>query len=274
MELQVYRTMWGIEDDWHTSFPRIKARGYRGVETAAPLPERRTLFQELRQEYDLGWIAHIYTQGRTVQEHIASFRHLYEDTLTLGPDFINTQSGRDAWSDDEASTFLSATIEIEQAHGVAVAHEIHRSRILYNPWTTARMLDRLPGLKVCADYSHWVCVSERLLDDVTDILRQTAERTIHIHARVGYEEGPQVPDPRAPEYARHLAAHERWWDWVWDAQEAAGKTHTTLAPEFGPPGYLHTLPYTNVPVADLQEICEWQTDRQRERFAARSASAT
>ncbi len=26
------------------------------------------------------------------------------------------------------------------------------------------------------------------------------ESTVHVHARVGYEQGPQVPDPRLPEW--------------------------------------------------------------------------
>jgi hypothetical protein len=78
-----------------------------------------------------------------------------------------------------------------------------------------------------------------------------------------------VPDPRAPEYQRHLEAHERWWDLIWDAQIAQGRKISPLTPEFGPPDYLHTLPYSNVPVADLWDICNWMADRQAARFANR-----
>ena len=38
-----------------------------------------------------------------------------------------------------------------------------------------------------------------------------AGRAHHIHARVGCEQGPQVPHPAAPEYQEALTAHERWW---------------------------------------------------------------
>jgi hypothetical protein len=102
-----------------------------------------------------------------------------------------------------------------------------------------------------------------------EIIRLCAEHCIHIHARVGYEEGPQVPDPRAPEYERHLAAHERWWSMIWDAQEKRGVTESTLTPEFGAPDYLHTLPYSRMPVANLWDICNWQAERQKARFGAR-----
>ncbi len=128
--------------------------------------------------------------------------------------------------------------------------------------------ERFENLKLCCDFSHWVCVCERLIDDQTAIIAQCAQRAIHLHARVGYEEGPQVPDPRAPEYRQHLEAHERWWDIIWSAQKQRGMEESTLTPEFGPPPYLHTLAYTGTPVAKLWEICNWQAKRQAERFAS------
>jgi hypothetical protein len=134
------------------------------------------------------------------------------------------------------------------------------------------MLDQFANLRLCCDLSHWVCVCERLIDSELAIIQQCAQHCIHLHARVGYEEGPQVPDPRAPEYARYVEAHERWWDLIWDAQQAQGHPYSTLTPEFGPPGYLHTLPYTQMPVADLWEICEWQAQRQAQRFQQRQNS--
>jgi hypothetical protein len=109
-----------------------------------------------------------------------------------------------------------------------------------------------------------------MLHTETEIIRQCAERCIHIHARVGYEEGPQVPDPRAPEYQYCLDAFERWWQLIWDAQDARGLAASTLTPEYGPPGYLHTLPYTRQPVVDLGEISDWQARREAARFALRT----
>jgi hypothetical protein len=142
--------------------------------------------------------------------------------------------------------------------------------VFYNPWVTERLLKAYPQLNLSCDFSHWVLVCERLLETELGIIRQCAEQCIHIHARVGYEEGPQVPDPRAPEYQSHVAAHERWWDMIWDAQERRGFNESTLTPEFGAPDYLHTMPYTRMPVADLWDVCNWQADRQRSRFSSRT----
>ena len=35
----------------------------------------------------------------------------------------------------------------------------------------------------------------------------------------------------------------------------------TFTPEFGPPGYMPTLPYTKQPVADLWELNAWMARR-------------
>ena len=50
--------------------------------------------------------------------------------------------------------------------------------------------------------------------------------------------------------------------------DARGMQVSTLTPEFGPPPYLHTLPHTNVPVADLADVCDWMSVRERANFEA------
>ena len=45
----------------------------------------------------------------------------------------------------------------------------------------------------------------------------------HTHCRVGYDHGPQVADPRAPEWIPYMEGHERWWDAIWKAQKARGQ---------------------------------------------------
>ena len=47
---------------------------------------------------------------------------------------------------------------------------------------------------------------------------------------------------------------------------------STLTPEFGPAPYLHLLPHTQTPVADLADICDWMARRQAGRFACQHQS--
>ncbi|MEM7014089.1 MAG: sugar phosphate isomerase/epimerase, partial [Verrucomicrobiota bacterium] len=88
----------------------------------------------------------------------------------------------------------------------------------------------------------------------------------HLHGRVGYDQGPQVPDPRAPEYADDVEAHFDWWRVVWKMQAERGFETITMTPEFGTDGYLHLEPWTQEPVADLWEINCWIAERLREEF--------
>ncbi len=97
-------------------------------------------------------------------------------------------------------------------------------------------------------------VSERLLDDPSDDFSAFIDRVHHVQARVGYDQGPQVPHPAAPEYQPALAFAERFWQQIWRSQRQRGYPQTTLTPEFGADGYLHHLPFTNVPVADLWSL--------------------
>jgi hypothetical protein len=273
MELRLIRHLWGVPGDWEEVFPRFQARGYHGIECGVPPAGERDRFRSLLERHGFDYIAQIFTVGVGVAAHLESFRQQVAAAATLGPRLINAHSGRDAWSEDEAGEFFGQALAVEAATGVPVAHETHRGRVLFNPWVTARLLRRFPALGLCCDFSHWVCVAERLLEDDERALALATRHCRHLHARVGYEQGPQVPDPRAPEYAPHLAAHERWWRMIWDAQAARGDAVTTLTPEFGPPGYLHTLPYTQAPVSDLEAICDWQAQRQAEQFAKWRAAA-
>jgi hypothetical protein len=216
----------------------------------------------LLDQYGFAYIAMVFTSGSSVAGHLDSFRAQVETSRALLPILINSHSGRDAWDDGHNREFFAQALTLEATLNIPVAHETHRGRSLFNPWITQRLLGQFEQLRLCCDLSHWVCVCERLLDSETDIIEQCAQRTIHLHARVGYEQSPQVPDPRAPEYQRHLEAHERWWDIIWAAQSANGQKISPLTPEFGPPDYMHTLPYSNLPVADLWEVCNWMAQRQ------------
>ena len=269
MNLILFRHLWGVRGKWEDVFPKFKAAGYRGVESQLPPPEDRKRFHALLRQHDLEYIPQIFSHGKTVEEHLQSLREQIAAAKIFAPRFINAHSGQDAFSEDQSICFFEGALHLEAKVGLAIAHETHRGRILFNPWTTSRLLTRFRDLKLCCDFSHWVCVCERLIEDQIGIIRQCADHCLHLHARVGYEQGPQVPDPRAPEYQRHLEAHEVWWRLVWEAQAKRGFRVSTLTPEFGPPDYQHTLPFTRAPVSDLEEICDWQARRQAENFAHR-----
>jgi len=272
MKLLLVRHLWGVDlsQGYQRHIRQWRDVGYVALESSTrSVPDATALRKMLRDE-GFAWIPQIFSNqqrgGGTVREHLESLRAQVEECIDAEPLFFNGQTGSDHWTLDEAEDFFSAVVEMEHTFGTSIHHETHRSRYFGNPWNTLRLLERLPTLKLTCDFSHWVCVSERLLEDAFPAIAAAAARCHHLHARVGYEQGPQVPDPRDPVWAVHLRTHEHWWEMAWAAAAARAEPLVTLTPEFGPPPYLHTLPFSGEPVSNLEEICDWMARRQAAHF--------
>jgi hypothetical protein len=199
--------------------------------------------------------------------HLQEFREQAERGVAASPVFLNCLAGSDSWPLAKSVDFFGRALEFGRVLGAELSFEIHRSRPTFHPWLTAELLRALPELRLTCDFSHWCVVCERLVDDEV-ALELAISRARHIHARVGYAQGPQVPDPRAPEYAAELAAHEGWWSRIARALQARGAASLCFTPEFGPDGYLHHAPFSNLPVADLSDINRWMAKRERARLGA------
>lgn len=246
---------------------QIASAGYDGVESAvveiADIPK----FKDMLGEYDLDYIPLIYTEG---ENHYQNFTELVELASAFSPKKIIAHAGRDKWSFDEQVAFFNETLLIEKEFGIPIVHETHRRRPLFSPMNTVKLLHEVPEIKINADLSHWCCVTESMLEDHGEAIKLAAERAIHIHCRVGYENGPQVPNPEAPEWASHLATFESWWKLILTEHKKRGEDELTITPEYGPPSYMHTVPFSNTPVADLWEVCLWSAQRFREMFESQA----
>ena len=276
MELNLFKPLWGHVGTLAEAGDQAIAAGFDGIEGSTPFDavERRE-FAAALNERGLAFIAEICTAGGYVprrdaspSEHLECLRAGIERSADMNPLFITVIAGCDAWPFKQQVEFFTRVLQVGEQSGFTISVETHRSRSTFSPWITAELLRELPGLKLTCDFSHWCVVCERMPDTEPDILALCFERAHHIHARVGYAQGPQVPDPSAPEYASELASHERWWSEIWCLQQAGGRPICTMTPEFGPDGYLHHLPHVNTPVADLWQINCWMAARQRQRFAA------
>lgn len=263
MKIRIFKSLWGMTEgaSLEDKLRLIAEAGYDGVEFDPPdvEPDR---WKAMCAAHGLEYIAAIYSL--TAEEFETNLRR----AAAYGPVRINSQTGRDKYDFEAACAYFERSLAAERAVGVPVAHETHRHRMLYTPWATAKYLERFGELKLCADFSHWVVVTESRLADLDAMLAAASQRAIHVHARVGYEEGPQVPDPRAPEFAEYVELFESWWDRIVESARARGVSELSITPEYGPPNYLHTLPYTREPVADLWEVCLWGAQRLRARWSA------
>jgi sugar phosphate isomerase/epimerase len=278
-----FKTMWGFEGDFETACIEAKAAGFDGIEGSAPEEaETRAYWKACLQKHGLRYIAEAVTGGDyvprrnlDVDAHLRDLETILERSSELEPLFVTCIGGLDAWSEAESLRFFETGMRLAQKYGLEISFETHRSRSLFTPWITRRIVEALPNISLTADISHWCAVCERQMDTEMETIEAIAPRVRHIHARVGYDQGPQVPHPAAPEYAYALKAHQACWERFWDAQHHRNFDVTTLTPEFGPDGYLHTLPFTQAPVADLWEINRWIGETERihfEHYMAEAAS--
>jgi len=275
MTLLIFKTLWGHRGSIDDAVERACHQGFDGIEGQVPSGSKdRELFRRKLTDAGLRFIAEIYTAGNYVPErqatpadHLASLRFQLGPSMECDPLFLTVIAGCDAWPVSESVDFFGRAMELADQSEATISFETHRSRSFFNPWTTREIVRQLPGLKLTCDFSHWCVVGERLvMDTEPDVLAFCAERAHHVHARVGYDQGPQVPHPVAPEFYAATEAHERWWTQIWQAQLRRGMPFTTITPEFGPDGYLQCQPFTREPVANLGEINEWMALRLRRLF--------
>jgi len=280
MKLEIFRTLWGYTASKAQALDELLAAGFDGMEARLPLDAaERSEFAAFLRANRLGYISTVFTaydvlpqQAAAPAEHLQDLDRKLAWAAELQPRFVNVLAGNDRWPLAQQVEFFGQAMALAQRHGQLCTFETHRSRSLFNPWLTLELIRQLPDLRFTSDISHWIVTCERLLDDPADDLSAFVERVHHIQARVGYDQGPQVPHPGAPEYARELAFHQAHWESIWRAQQARGYTVTTLTPEFGADGYLHHLPFTNVPVADLWSLNVWMVRTEREHFQRFSQS--
>lgn len=274
MELDVFRTLWGVATPLEELAASLNTHGYVGVEARFSLSRKERLhFRQVLSDFDLSYIGIIFTgsdvvpnQSETSLQHLARLERKLGDAADLAPRFVNVLPGNDRWPLTEQVEFFGRAQELAQKHELLCSFETHRASSLYSPWITLDLIRQMPDLQFTTDISHWVLVCERLLNSPEDDLSPFLERVHHIQARVGYDQGPQVPHPAAPEYAEALAFHQRVWEQVWRYHQEKGYERTTLTTEFGADGYLHHLPFTNVPVADLVSLNNWMASTERQHF--------
>ena len=247
---------------------RIVSDGFDGAEVfLLPEKEEAGAIRDGIQERGLHFIAQVICIGETVGEHLAAMEAQTARAAACGADSINCHTGSDFYSFDENLSLFRRSAELSQKHGISIRHETHRGRALFSLPETVRYLDALPDLELTADLSHFMCVHESDLQGKRHaaLLDRVIARTRHIHARVGFQQGPQVAHPLAPEHAALLEYYRGWWQRMVEVVAASNAPYATVVPEAGPPAYMPVLPFTGLPVADAwtvnTEMKDWLKSR-------------
>jgi len=204
-----------------------------------------------------------------VERHLNVFKEQVEGAQEFNPTLVNSHSCKDYFTEQMGEVFFSKALAWQKEKGYRVMHETHRKRFLHSPWVARQFVPKFPELQLVADLSHWVNVAETNCSDLdlTTVIESMAGQFRHIHCRVGYDHGPQVPDPRKGQWLEYMEGHERWWDAIWEAAASRGDEEITMIAEHGPPNYQVCDPSTNKPLADIWDVNHWISLRRQERFA-------
>ena len=266
MQLKYVCPYWGQEGIAPKEFlHKVVAEGYDGVEINLPSSEAFVVsfakeLEAVRKEKP-GFLFIAQQVLSPAQESVADYIQRTEERLEFliqqQPAFINAHTGKDYFSFDDNCRVIETTMNIAARSGVRILHETHRGRFTFHAATLLPYLERFPELELTADFSHWCAVSESMLEDQQAIIERIISHVGHIHARVGYEHGPQVADPSAPEWEGHRARFLCWWFKILSHQKKKGTTQFTICPEAGPAPYMPAVPFTGQPLAD-----QWKVNAQ------------
>ncbi|MEO7765797.1 MAG: TIM barrel protein [Ferruginibacter sp.] len=254
--LQFFCPLWGSEAlPFDRFLSTVKAAGYDGVEMSFPMDaaERDQLVKMVKSAGLQLVGQHWETVDNDFETHLRNYQQRLHNLVATEPLFINSQTGKDYYSFEQNAALINAAADIATRSGIPIIHETHRGKFSFAAHVTRQYLDRIPGLQLCLDISHWCCVAETLLHDQEDAVNLAIEHTRHIHSRVGFIEGPQVMDPRAPEWEKEVGRHIDWWRKIVQKNNRLGIA-TTITTEFGPAPYLQHFPYTRQPIYNQWEV--------------------
>lgn len=269
--LQIMATNWGFGGSTDAFCAKAKQAGYDGIEVWWPgeVRSQQELFDALQKHrLQAGFLAG--GSDKDPVKHLQQFIQMVDGAAyqeTQRPLYINCHSGRDYFSMENNGKFIAHTEKVAKETRLTICHESHRGRMLFAAHITEQYIRKYPSLRLTLDISHWCNVHESLLHDQEETVRFAIARTDHVHARVGHPQGPQVNDPRAPEWEAAVKRHLEWWDAVVQQKINAGAATLTVLTEFGPPDYMPTLPYTRQALSDQWAINEYMMQLLRKRYS-------
>ena len=271
--LRFFCPRWGSSDlNWKDFCQKVKNAGYDGIEFGihndAPVSDLDEAWNHA-EKMGLPIIPqHHSTRDPDIHRHADEFSGWFEKIRPYPALKINTQTGRDFFTFEQNKLLIDIGGDYAKSSGVPVFHETHRGKFSFAAHITYQYLQKIPELQLSLDISHWVNVAETYLDDQPEAVALAIERTGHIHSRVGYPEGPQVPDPRVPEWKEALDAHIQWWDRIVERLKKQSPNEIiTITPEFGAYPYMVHLPHTNKPITDQWAVNVFMMDLLRERYS-------
>jgi len=257
MKLNFLCPVWGNKLPFDDFVARVKGAGYDGIEMSLRFGDDAAKRRILKSIFDAELLyvgQHWETVTLDFEQHKNEYVRRLHNLADGKPLLIDSQTGKDFFTFDQNMELVKLARAFSKETGIHVVHETHRGKFTFAAHITEQFLLADPDLRIGADFSHWCNVAESLLENQESALSLAISRADHIHARVGFSEGPQIPDPRAAEWADVLSIHLGWWDRIVGRARQEGREFLCITPEFGPYPYMTILPNSILPIADQWDI--------------------
>jgi hypothetical protein len=238
---------WSMEE----KFRSIAEAGYDGINGMLPEGKEAEQWHRLLDQYNLSYSVNAYP--KTVEE--------LDDFLCKAKsfgrvDFVNVQVMRPFLVGDQAVQLLGNMAELSRSAGIPAYIETHRGTITQDLLRTVEYAERLPGLELTIDFSHYVVAGEMhtVSHEAEELLQTLLTRTKSIHARISNGEQVQIDIPMVAsvgeegavesEFENSMLKHfQRWW-LVGMRSWRQGAREDEVLPficELGPPPYAITV---------------------------------
>ena len=257
MQIKYFCPHWGSKHLKFTDFlQKVKNAGYDGVEMSLPIhPAEKTEVINAIKNHGLLHIAqHWETITTDFEQHRIEYRRYLENLATANPLFINAHTGKDFFTFEQNAELIDIAAQVSKQYGIEVIHETHRGRFSFAAHITERFMKEITDLKITFDLSHWCNVAESYLENQQESVDLAINRAAHIHSRVGFPEGPQITDPRVPEWKEAVEIHLGWWKRIIELNRNASRQIFTITTEFGPYPYMSILPFTQQPITSQWDV--------------------
>jgi len=270
MKINYFCPFWGSESlPFEVFCEKVKHDGFDGVEMGLPsdTSKKKAIIRSL-EAFELKLIGqHYETLESDFDQHKKIYAHHIENLTDSPVLFINSQTGKDYFSFNKNNALIEIADQLSAKANKTILHETHRGKFSFAAHIMKEYLEKIPSLKITLDISHWCNVAETFLEDQELAVDLAISRTEHIHSRVGYQEGPQIPDPRAPEWQEAIEIHANWWDKVIKRKQKEGANEFTITTEFGASPYLLLMPFTRQPITSQWEINVYMMNYLKNRYA-------
>jgi len=215
--LKVYQSLWamelrrpdGFEHSDEVRFSMIKNAGFHGVCLDPAVHEiddclsKKALFEK----YELECMINAFPKS---DDDMQALLQLSKDMNATTFSIIGTVYPLTL---AEAEPIIRRWIDIAEELSIPVMFETHRDCITNDMFFTLELLQRIPEMRLCADFSHYVLGRELALPltpQFTDYFARLIERSDCFQGRVASREQIQVPIG-FPQHAEWVALFKQWW---------------------------------------------------------------